>query len=168
MSKLEGLVINGWSIFAHPVFLGQLEFLLEDVKRLCQKDLSTYKKKNSTKRLAAISKLIFEIIPNDPTLSEYRQGNTLGPHYTHWHRAKFFQQYRLFFRYHQKSKVIIYAWVNDDNTKRAYDSKCDAYLVFTKMLKKGAPPNDWLQLLDESKKDEPIRGLHKTSTIELL
>lgn len=126
------------------------------------------KKKNSTKRLAAISKLIFEIIPNDPTLSEYRQGNTRGPHYTHWHRAKFFQQYRLFFRYHQKSKVIIYAWVNDDNTKRAYDSKWDAYLVFTKMLKKGAPPNDWSQLLDESKKDEPIRGLHKTSTIELL
>lgn len=45
LSKLEGLVVNGWSIFAHPVFLGQLASLLEDVKRLCQKDLSTYKKK---------------------------------------------------------------------------------------------------------------------------
>lgn len=153
MSKLGGLIINGWSIFAHPIFLEQIEFLLEDVKRLRQKDLLAYKKKNSTKRLAAISKLIFEIIPNDPTLPEYRQGNALGPNYTHWYRAKFFQQYRLFFRYHHESKVIIYAWVNDEDTKRAYDSKYDAYLVFKKMLKKDAPPNDWSQLLlGESKK----------------
>lgn len=136
MSKLDGMIINGWSIFAHPVFLEQFEFLLEDVERLRQKDPVAYKKKNSTKRLAAISKLIFEIIPNDPTLPEYRQSSTLGPNYTHWHRAKFFQQYRLFFRYHQESKIIIYVWVNDEETKRAYDSKRDAYLVFTKMLKK--------------------------------
>ncbi|WP_354636403.1 type II toxin-antitoxin system YhaV family toxin [Planktothricoides raciborskii] len=25
-----------------------------------------------------------------------------------------FQQYRLFFRYHQESKVIVFVWVNDD------------------------------------------------------
>lgn len=167
MSKLTGLVINGWSIFAHPIFLGQLESLLEEVTKLRQRDQLAYKQKNSTKRLAAISKLTFEIIPNDPTLPEYRQGNTLGPHYKHWHRAKFFQQYRLFFRYQQKSKVIIYAWVNDDTTKRAYESKCDAYLVFTKMLNKGTPPNDWSKLLEESKKNESMQKLHKTSTTNL-
>lgn len=165
MPKLGGLNINGWSIFAHPVFLEQFEFLLEDVQRLYQKDPVAYKKKNSTKRLAAISKLIFEIIPNDPTLSEYRQGSTLGPNYTHWHRAKFFQQYRLFFRYHQESKVIIYAWVNDEGTKRAYNNKRDAYLIFRKMLKTGAPPDDWSTLLVESIRDEEIKRLYKAQQL---
>jgi toxin YhaV len=40
--------------------------------------------------------------------------------------------------------------VNDDRSKRAYDSKTDAYRVFTRMLKNGHPPDDWHQLLAES------------------
>ena len=115
------LVINGWSIFAHPLFLDQFEDLTYQVEHLSKKKPSTYKRKNATKRLAAISKLAFEVIPQDPTRSEYRQGGTLGDKRKHWFRAKFFQQYRLFFRFHQKSKIIIYAWVNDEGTKRAYD-----------------------------------------------
>jgi toxin YhaV len=91
----------------------------------------------------AIAKLAFEVIPQDPTRSEYRQGNTLGNEYRHWFRAKFFQQYRLFFRYHQGSKIIVYGWVNDDNSKRAYDSNTDAYRVFGKMLDSGNPPDNW-------------------------
>ncbi|TAK78039.1 MAG: hypothetical protein EPO11_01830 [Gammaproteobacteria bacterium] len=75
-----------------------------------------YKQKNSTKRLAAITKLIFEKIPQNPTLLEYRQGITLGDDNKHWFRAKFFQQYRLFFRFHLESKIIVYAWVNDEDT----------------------------------------------------
>ncbi|KTD03579.1 type II toxin-antitoxin system YhaV family toxin [Legionella feeleii] len=161
MSKLEGLTINGWSLFIHPVFLEQLEFLLKEVKKLRQKDPLTYKKKNSTKRLAAIAKLIFEVIPNDPTLAAYRQGSTLGHNYSHWHRVKFFQQYRLFFRYHLGSKVIIYAWVNDEDTKRAYDKKNDAYRVFSKMLQGGRPPDDWSQLLTESQNIEAITAATK-------
>jgi hypothetical protein len=34
-------------------------------------------------------------------------------------RARFFQQYRLFFRYHRASRIIVYAWVNDEHAKRA-------------------------------------------------
>jgi toxin YhaV len=79
-------------------------------------------------------------------LPEYRQGATLGDEHRHWFRAKFFQQYRLFFRFHVESKIIVYAWVNDENTKRAYDSKTDTYNIFTKMLKKGHPPSDWESL----------------------
>ena len=109
--------------------------------------------KNTTKRLAAISKLAFEIIPADPTRREYRQGNTLGENYKHWFRAKFFQQYRLFFRYHQGSKIIVYAWINDDKTKLAYGSKTDAYRVFQKMLNSGNPPDNWQSLLQEAQKE---------------
>jgi len=78
-----------------------------------------YVKKNATKQLAAIARLAFDVIPQDPTRAEYRQGGTLGDDQKHWFRAKFFQQYRLFFRYHAAAKMIVYAWVNDDDTKRA-------------------------------------------------
>ena len=153
MSRNNGspLVINGWTLFAHPLFLAQLDAMEQQVDALKQKDPSGYLKKNASKRLAAIVKLAFDIIPQDPTRPEYRQGGTLGEAYKHWFRAKFFQQYRLFFRYHAASKVIVLAWVNDDDTKRAYESTDDAYRVFRKMLTNGHPPDNWDQLLAEAR-----------------
>ncbi|WP_031386979.1 type II toxin-antitoxin system YhaV family toxin [Desulfonatronum thiodismutans] len=145
------LVVNGWSIYAHPLFLDQLERLAAQVSSLRDKDPDGYQKKNVAKRLAAITRLAFEIIPQDPGRPEYRQGGTLGGQRKHWLRAKFFQQYRLFFRYHRKKRIIVYAWVNDEQTKRAYDSGNDAYKVFRKMLDKGCPPEDWESLLAQSK-----------------
>ncbi|WP_408601545.1 type II toxin-antitoxin system YhaV family toxin [Pseudomonas sp. PLMAX] len=145
------LTVHGWTIFAHPLFLDQVEALIQHVEVLKQKDPVGYHKKNARKRLAAIAKLAFEVIPQDPTKPEYRQGVALGEEHKHWFRAKFFQQYRLFFRYHQPSKVIVLAWVNDENTKRAYESSDDAYRVFRKMLASGHPPDNWDQLLKEAK-----------------
>ena len=141
------LSIHGWTIFAHPLFLAQIEALVQQVEGIKKKDPRGYAKKNATKRLTAITKLAFDVIPQDPARPEYRQGDTLGDEYKHWFRAKFFQQYRLFFRYHAVSKVIVFAWVNDDDTKRAYESSDDAYRVFRKMLESGRPPDDWNQLL---------------------
>ncbi len=95
-------------------------------------------------------KLICEIILQDPTLADYCLGTTLGDTHKHWLRAKFFQQYCLFFRYHSKSKVIVFAWVNDEGTKRKYNSKTDAYQRFKKMLNNGHPPDDWDKLVKGS------------------
>jgi toxin YhaV len=145
------LVINGWTIFAHPLFLKQLETYAAKVEALRRKDPAGYSKKNTSKRLAAIHKLAFEVIPQDPGRLEYRQGDTLGKEHKNWFRAKFFQQYRLFFRFHQESKIIIYAWVNDEDTKRAFESDDDAYRVFRKMLDNGRPPGDWIELLAEAR-----------------
>ncbi|MCU7553387.1 type II toxin-antitoxin system YhaV family toxin [Alteromonas sp. ASW11-19] len=146
------IVVNGWTLYTHPLFVEQVQSLREKVEALKAKDPHGYKNKNATKRLAAIYKIIFETIPQDPTLPEYRQGKTLGAQNKHWFRAKFFQQYRLFFRYHVKSKLIVYAWVNDEKCRRAYGSKSDAYKVFAQMIASGNPPNDWDQLLSEAKK----------------
>ncbi len=151
MNKIDPpLAINGWSIFAHPLFLSQFEDLLAQVESLRQKYPKDYKKKNAAKRLAAVAKLAFDDIPQDPTRPDYRQGMTLGDDYKHWFRAKFFQQYRLFFRYHQESKIIVFAWVNDEDSKRSYESNRDAYRVCKKMLDSGQPPNDWNDLLKEA------------------
>ena len=150
VAKPTAVVVSGWTIFAHPLFLAQIEALTQQVEALKRKDPAGYTKKNASKRLAAIAKLAFEVIPLDPTRPEYRQGNTLGDEHRHWFRAKFFQQYRLFFRYHAPSKVIVLAWVNDEDTKRAYESSADAYRAFRKMLDSGHPPDDWNQLLVEA------------------
>jgi Toxin with endonuclease activity, of toxin-antitoxin system len=64
----------------------------------------------------ALSHLIMEAVPADPGRDEFRQGNTLGTAYRHWRRAKIGRRFRLFFRYDSRSKVIVYAWVNDENT----------------------------------------------------
>ncbi len=77
----------------------------------------------------------------------------MGDTHKHWFRAKFFQQYRLFFRFHLKSRIIVFAWVNDEMIKRAYDSKTDAYRVFKKMLDSGRPPDDWDALLREARNE---------------
>jgi toxin YhaV len=151
LSKSQPLVINGWNIFAHSLFLEQFEELFTQVEILRQKDPENYYKKNATKRLAAIAKLAFTVIPEDPTRDVYRQGDSLGDDYKHWFRAKFFQQYRLFFRYHQESKIIVFVLVNDENSRRAYESKTDAYLVFKKMLQNNHPPDDWDILLTAAK-----------------
>ncbi len=116
-----------------------------------QRDPVGYAKKNAGKRLAAITGLAFDVIPHDPARPEYRQGGTLGEDHRHWFLAKFFQQYRLFFRYHAQAKVIVFAWVNDEDTKRAYDRSDDAYRVFRKMLESGHPPDDWSQLPAEAR-----------------
>ncbi len=149
----EPLVVNGWKIFAHSLFLNQLESLVGQVEDLRDKDPKGYVRKNPTKRLTAILKLAFEVIPQDPTRPDYRQGNTLGGGRKHWFRAKFFQQYRLFFRFHQESRIIVYAWVNDAQTRRAYGATRDAYRVFQKMLEKGRPPEDWDALLSEAREE---------------
>ncbi len=143
----DTLEVNGWKLFAHPLFVQQLDDLTQQVERLQQKDPLHYQQKNASKRLAAITRLAFELIPQDPSAAVYRLGGTLGDTHKHWFRAKFFQQYRLFFRYHAASRVIVYAWVNDEDSKRAYESRDDAYRVFQKMLNSGHPPDDWLQLL---------------------
>ena len=155
MTNTSALVVNGWTIYAHPLFLDQLDALFGEVEALKRKDPIAYVKKNATKRLAAITKLAFEVIPQDPTWEEYRQGNALGSENKHWFRAKFFQQYRLFFRFHAVAKVIVYAWVNDQDTRRAYESANDAYRVFGKMLASGHPPSDLGQLLIEAGAESP-------------
>ncbi|UFW92018.1 type II toxin-antitoxin system YhaV family toxin (plasmid) [Bradyrhizobium barranii] len=141
--------VNGWTIYAHPLFLDQLEAMIAAVEKARTKDPKGYKKKRAAKLLAAVLKAAFDDIPSDPTRDIYRQGSTLGDDYKHWFRAKFLQQFRLFFRYQQSadSKIIVLAWVNDDATLRAYDSANDAYAVFWKMLDRGNPPDTWKELL---------------------
>jgi toxin YhaV len=149
MPAAAPFVVHGWTVFAHPLFLDQIDALPDEVEMARARDPGSYRKKNAAKRLAAVARLAFHIIPQDPERPEYGQGDTLGADKKHWMRAKFFRQYRLFFRFRKAEKIILYAWLDDDGTLRAYDSKTDAYTVFRKMLDRKSPPDDWEALKAE-------------------
>ena len=157
------MVIDGWTIFAHPLLLDQLERATAAVETAKEADPKNYQSAPQAKLLAMLNKLLFETIPADPTRAEYRQGDTLGKGRKHWFRAKFGNgRFRLFFRYDSKTKFIIFAWVNDENTLRTYGAKTDAYRVFKGMLEKGNPPDDWKALLAESSAKPVIERLSRT------
>lgn len=148
------IVVNGWTIYAHPLLLDQLGKLNAAVEKVRVKDPDGWSRTANAKVLAAVRSLMFETIPSDPARPEYRQGGTLGASRKHWFRAKFGNgRFRLFFRYDSRSRVLIFAWVNDETTLRTYGSKSDAYAVFKDMLDKGNPPDDWAALLKAASVD---------------
>lgn len=138
-------MINGWTIYAHPLFLDQLEILIAELESLRAKVPTGYGSKNASMRLAAITHLMLQDIPQDPSRREVQQGSTLGAAHPHWRRAKFFQQVRLFFRFLTRSRLIVWGWVNDTDTKRAYGSKTDAYRAALTSAPAHwcAPPQSW-------------------------
>lgn len=140
--------INGWTLLLHPLCLDQVERLMAAVERARAKDPAGWRQTANAKLLAALRQLMFARIPADPTLPEYRQGATLGADRKHWFRAKFSNgRFRLFFRYSSAARIIVYAWVNDQDTLRTYGAKTDAYKVFRAMLDKGNPPEEWAALV---------------------
>ncbi len=144
---------HGWNLLFHECICVQLQKLHTATNRAQTHDPKGFESNANFRLFAALSKLIFEVIPSDPNREEYRQGNTMGVTFRHWRRAKIGQRFRLFFRFDSKTKIIIYAWVNDDKTLRSSGSKNDPYVVFQRMLNRGYPPNTWNDLISESNSD---------------
>ncbi len=138
---------NGWRLFRAQAFRASLDPLVAEVARLAAVDPDEYRAHPKAKLLARIRDLIFEEIPRDPNAPIYALGNTLGPAHRHWRRAKFLQRFRLFFRFDSASRIIVYAWVNDENTLRKAGGRSAPYAVFARRLDAGDPPDDWDDLL---------------------
>jgi toxin YhaV len=144
---------HGWTLLFHEGVIAQLRKLYAAAARAEQSDPQGFEGNANVKLFRALSQLILDVVPSDPARDEFRQGNTLGTAYRHWRRAKIGRRFRLFFRYDSKAKVIVYAWVNDEQTLRSAGSKSDPYAVFEKMLGRGNPPDDWNALILASKQD---------------
>jgi toxin YhaV len=145
------MVVNGWTLLFHEAVIGQLQNLADAFERARRSDPSGFRSNADVKLFAALATLILEVIPADPTRAEFRQGNTLGTEYRHWFRARFFGRFRLFFRFDSRARLIVYAWVNDENTLRQRGGKRDPYDVFRRMLKSGNPPDDWAALVKSAR-----------------
>ena len=144
---------HGWMLLFHDCVIEQLQKLHAAARRAQENDPKGFESNANVKLFRAMSQLMLDVIPGDPSRDEYRQGNTLGHAHRHWRRAKIGRRFRLFFRYDSKVKVIVYAWVNDEQTLRSSGSKSDPYAVFEKMLGRGNPPDNWSALVQASKQD---------------
>ena len=146
---------HGWTLLFHDCLIDQLRRLNSAVQRAQRSDPAAFASNANVKLFQALSRLMLEVIPQDPSRDEYRQGTTLGPRYRHWRRARIGRRFRLFFRYDARAKVIVYAWVNDRSTLRSSGSRTDPYTVFAKMLARGNPPDNWASLTTASRQDWP-------------
>jgi toxin YhaV len=144
------MVVNHWTLLFHEALIGQLKTLATACRRARRVNAQNFRSNANVKLFAALAKLLLEVIPADPSRREYRQGNTLGEAYRHWFRAKFFGRFRLFFRYDSRSRIIVYAWVNDERSLRQRGGKSDPYEVFRRILASGNPPNEWASLVRSS------------------
>jgi toxin YhaV len=143
---------NQWLILGHWAFMAQLERYKQDAMRSQARVNDDWVKTTAGKKIAALRQQVFVRVPRNPSDFEFRLGNALGPNYRNWFRAKFLQKFRLFFRFSSQSKIIVYGWVTNCDTLRAYGSQTDAYLVFRRMLEAGTVPDNWDQLIAEAAK----------------
>ena len=148
------------------MMVGQVSSLCDAYARAKAADPNGYRSNANVRVLAAVAKLVLQVIPEDPGKLEYRLGNTMGKAYRHWSHAKFGQRFRLFFRYDSVVKIIVFAWVNDESTLRARGSKTDPYAVFRAMLGRGNPPDDWEALLKGAQDLSPdlLKALRDTDS----
>ena len=143
----------GWTLLFHDCLIDQLRKLNRAARRAKRNEPATFASNANVKLFRRLSRLMLEVIPQNPSRDEYRLGSTLGTRYRHWRRARIGRRFRLFFRYDAKARVIVHAWVNDQHTLRSSGSKTDPYTVFAGMLARGNPPNNWAALMTASKQD---------------
>jgi toxin YhaV len=142
-------VCHGWRIFVWSEFRSTWTALRNEVDRLSKVDPQGYRAHPTTIFLRDVRDIVLTEVPADPSHERYQQGNTLGKKYRHWRRAKFRSRFRLFFRYSSSQKIIIYVWLNNENSLRKEGGKTDVYTVFRAMLERKRPPTDWNDLLAE-------------------
>ena len=160
------LRVNGWLLLFHKGLVDQLRALATACGKAKAADPTGFRANANVKLLAAVARLVLENVHADPTRPEYRQGNTLGKAYRDWFRVRFFQRFRLFFRYHGRARIIVFAWLNDETTLRTRGARNDPYAVFCAKLERGDPPPDWDALVKECGPlpDELRQSLGKTTS----
>lgn len=141
--------INGWSLFAHAIFIDDVYALLDEVEALVQADVHAAVGSPSYALLKCVMTSVKVRVPANPGHRDFLLGNTLGRGNRHWHRVKkgMPNRYRLFFQYQSTSpKSVTYAWFNDGDTLRKAGSKTDCYAVFKRHVATGRIPSDYATL----------------------
>jgi toxin YhaV len=145
--KQKPVVVNGWQLYTYPAFQEYMRKLAIAVGKIKERSPDDWQSNNIVSLYKAITRTCLVEVPNDPSDSRYRQGNTLGKAYKHWFRAKPANRHRLFLRYDRQSKIIAYVWINGPDQLRTAGSKRDPYAVFAKLLERGEIPDSWPDLI---------------------
>ncbi len=142
-ARTVGPLVHGWLVLLHPLLLGQLEKLAT----AAEKEPALVPGPNR-KLLGHLRDLMFDKIPQAPDAPAFRHGGALRGGRREWFRAKTGNgRYRLFYRFDSRARIIVFAWVNDDEHLRTIGARSDAYAQFGRMLDAGNPPTSWDELL---------------------
>ena len=115
------MLVHGYTALPHPLLIEQLKTLTAAAEREAR--LLAAPGPNR-KLLAHIQDLMFDKIPQDPGRVQYRHGGAIPGGHLEWFRGKTGNgRYRLFYRYHSGLRIIIYAWINDEDTLRTYGAQ---------------------------------------------
>jgi toxin YhaV len=131
------LVVNGWTLLYHPVF-GQRYAELRNEARRLKRELppDAFAAHPLVKLVAAVRRLLVEIVPADPNAPEFWLRGELA----RFRRARGHglpPRYRLFWVFSQSTRVVIYLYLNDQATLRKEGSRSDPYEVFKGLVARG-------------------------------
>lgn len=145
--------MSAYTPFGYTPFKRQLDLLIQRVTMLSESDPEGYKEHAETKRLKKIVNAL-NICTQDPTLPEYRCTSTLPKQYSHWYRIKkrMPKRHRLFSLYKSEEMKVVYAWLNGSDNIRKEGDKNDVYNAFIRLLNNRLIPNDFNELLANSKR----------------
>jgi toxin YhaV len=145
------LIIGGWRFLAWPAFDMRWTALIRAVTKQRAAEPDRAPSSPEAKLLAALVHVLRDRVARDPNAKDFRLRKDLGA----WRRVKFLGRLRLFYRFSSRHRIIVLAWLNDENTLRKEGSSTDPYVVFSRMLSSGEIPSDWDALVAGSKALEP-------------
>ena len=132
---------HGWNLLFHEGLIEQLQKLQAAAQRAQAQDPQGFESNANVKLFNALAQLMLETVPSDPNRDEYRQGNTMGPAFRHWRRAKVGRRFRLFFRFDSKAKIIIFMAMMEAQTYFAErQARADVAAFDAVMARTGGEP----------------------------
>src|SRR3546814_19627453 len=91
--------------YLHTLSLHDALSIYLAARRADQNDPQGFESNANVKLINALSHLMLEVVPSDPSRDEYRQGNTLGAAYRHWRRAQIGRRFRQIGRASRRARV---------------------------------------------------------------
>ncbi|MGR3176554.1 MAG: type II toxin-antitoxin system YhaV family toxin [Candidatus Anammoxibacter sp.] len=135
--------MNNYLLKTHEIFFQRTAELNRQVAELKKTLTPNELTRHETVKLAArVYKATVKRIPSDPNRPEYRLKGELKRYRRYKQGLK---RYRLFFSFSTKFRIILYLYLNDENTLRKQGGKNDPYKKFKKLTEQGLishDPND--------------------------
>ena len=132
---------HSWNLLFHDGLIEQLQKLQTAAQKAQTQDTQGFESNANVKLFNALAQLMLETVPSDPNRDEYRQGNTMGPAFRHWRRAKLGRRFRLFFRFDSKTRIIIFMAMMEAQTYLAKrQARADLNAFDAVMARTGGEP----------------------------
>jgi toxin YhaV len=140
---------HGWNLLFHDGLIEQLQKLQTAAQKAKAQDPQGFESNANVKLFNALAQLMLETVPSDPSRDEYRQGNTMGPAFRHWRRAKLGRRFRLVFRFDSKTRIIIFMATMGAQTYLAKRQARADLTAFDAMMARagGEPPREGDRIL---------------------